>query len=43
MNWDDCFRDFQHFLRLEKSLSGNSIEAYSSDIQKFRRYLEVQQ
>ncbi|HYW97413.1 MAG TPA: site-specific integrase, partial [Bacteroidales bacterium] len=41
MNWDDCFRDFQHFLRLEKSLSENSIEAYSADILKFRRYLEA--
>ncbi len=41
MNWDDSFRDFQHFLRLEKSLSGNSIDAYSADILKFRRFLEI--
>ncbi len=42
MNWDDCFGDFQHFLRLEKSLSGNSVEAYSADIQKFMRYFTMQ-
>ncbi len=41
MNWDDAFRDFQHFLRLEKSLSANSVEAYSTDIQKFIRFLNI--
>ncbi len=41
MNWDDCYRDFQHFLRLEKSLSANSVDAYSADIKKFRKYLEL--
>lgn len=40
MNWDDNFKDFQHFLRLEKSLSENSIEAYSSDLNKLIQYLE---
>ena len=39
MDWKDAFRDFQHFLRLEKSLSANSVEAYSADIQKFIQFL----
>jgi integrase/recombinase XerD len=40
MNWEDSFKDFQHFLRLEKSLSDNSIEAYSNDLRKLIQYLE---
>ena len=38
--WDDQIKDFRTFLKLEKSLSGNSIEAYSSDIMKLIQYLE---
>lgn len=41
MNWDDGLKDFQHFLQLEKSLSQNSIEAYSSDIKKLIQFLEI--
>jgi integrase/recombinase XerD len=40
MNWEDSFKDFQHFLRLEKSLSENSIEAYSNDLRKLIQYFE---
>lgn len=42
MTWEDSFKDFQHFLRLEKSLSGNSIEAYSNDLKKLMQFLEMQ-
>jgi len=40
MTWIDDQKDFSHFLRLEKSLSENSVEAYTSDIGKFIQYLE---
>lgn len=39
LKWDDYIRDFIYFLKLEKSLSSNSVEAYSSDINKFLQYL----
>lgn len=41
MIWEDSFKDFQHFLRLEKSLSVNSIEAYSNDLKKLIQFLRM--
>ena len=38
--WDDNVNDFIHFLRLEKSLSENSVQAYLSDISKLIQYFE---
>jgi integrase/recombinase XerD len=43
MNWNDNIKDFQHFLRLEKSLSENSILAYSADINKLLQFFECHQ
>ncbi|MFW5821467.1 MAG: site-specific tyrosine recombinase XerD [Bacteroidota bacterium] len=40
MNWEDSLKDFTYFLRLEKSLSINSIKAYSADLKKFKDYLD---
>jgi integrase/recombinase XerD len=40
MNWTDYIKDFQYFLKLEKSLSGNSVDAYTADIKKLVQYLE---
>ena len=40
MNWEDSLKDFTYFLRLEKSLSINSIKAYSTDLKKFKEYLD---
>jgi len=40
MDWSDYISDFKIFLKLEKSLSKNSVEAYSSDIYKLVQYLE---
>ena len=40
MNWDHYTKDFEAFLRLEKSLSANSIEAYLGDVTKLASYLE---
>jgi integrase/recombinase XerD len=41
MNWEICIRQFETYLQLEKSLSGNSVEAYLRDIRKLPQYLEV--
>ena len=38
ITWKQSFRNFETYLRLEKSLSENSIEAYLSDVLKLERY-----
>jgi integrase/recombinase XerD len=37
--WKEAIKDFEIFLRLEKSLSPNSIEAYLYDVSKLEQYL----
>jgi len=39
-NWTDCINEFSNYLRIERSLSENSIGAYLSDIDKLRDYCE---
>jgi integrase/recombinase XerD len=34
LSWKQAIKDFETYLRLEKSLSENSIEAYTDDVQK---------
>jgi len=41
MNWKILIRQFRDYLRIERSLSGNSVEAYEHDIVKFMQYLEL--
>ena len=43
MNWTPYTKGFSAFLKLEKSLSQNSIEAYSRDVLKLIQYLEYHQ
>jgi integrase/recombinase XerD len=38
LGWKQSFRNFEIYLRLEKSLSQNSIEAYLNDVSKLERY-----
>jgi len=38
LNWKQSFRNFETYLRLEKSLSENSVEAYLNDVIKLERY-----
>ncbi|MFW5886773.1 MAG: site-specific tyrosine recombinase XerD [Bacteroidota bacterium] len=38
--WKEFERDFINYLRLEKSLSENSIQAYSADLSKLMSYFE---
>ncbi|NRA92646.1 MAG: site-specific tyrosine recombinase XerD [Psychroserpens sp.] len=40
MNWKHSIKDYQHFLKIERGLSLNSVENYSRDIEKLVRYLE---
>ncbi len=42
MSWQPYIKDFRMFLQLEKSLSANSIEAYSRDIDKLVCFMELQ-
>ncbi len=38
LGWKESFKNFENYLRLEKSLSENSIQAYLDDIQKLERF-----
>jgi len=40
LDWRSAIKGFQSYLKLEKSLSGNSIEAYSRDIEKLHQFAE---
>ena len=38
LTWKQAIKDFETYLRLEKSLSENSIEAYSDDVRKLEKF-----
>jgi integrase/recombinase XerD len=38
LTWKQSFRNFETYLRLEKSLSDNSVEAYLNDVCKLEKY-----
>jgi integrase/recombinase XerD len=38
ITWKEAIKDFEIYLRLEKSLSPNSIEAYLNDVEKLESY-----
>lgn len=40
-SWELDIRDFRNYLKLERSLSENSIEAYVRDISKLAQYVEL--
>ena len=40
MKWDDSIKGFEEYLRLEKGLSQNSINAYINDINKLVDFLK---
>ncbi len=42
MDWHSAIKGFQSYLKLEKSLSKNSIEAYSRDIDKLYQFSDSQ-
>ncbi|MBN1927064.1 MAG: site-specific tyrosine recombinase XerD [Prolixibacteraceae bacterium] len=41
MKWDDSIKGFEEYLRLEKGLSQNSINAYINDINKLMDFLKT--
>lgn len=41
MNWDFYIKQFKNYLRLERSLSDNSIEAYIHDVVKLKQFTEI--
>lgn len=43
MDWHSTLKEYEGFLKLEKGLSANSVEAYMADIQKLIQYLQLQQ
>lgn len=38
-DWNEAAKEFETFLRLEKSLSPNSVEAYMNDVSKLSKYI----
>ena len=42
MDWQRDIRDFETWLRLEKGLADNSVEAYLRDVGQMRRFMEDQ-
>ncbi|MGK9126268.1 site-specific tyrosine recombinase XerD [Olivibacter sp. SA151] len=38
MDWESAIKDFKQYLRLERSLAKNSIEAYLHDVEKLRQH-----
>ena len=38
VDWNSQIRAFEHYLRLEKAVSKNTLEAYLHDIRRFERY-----
>ncbi len=43
MEWNSAIREFSTYLKLEKSMSGNSVEAYIHDIERFFQFVQLQQ
>ncbi|MFO7829918.1 MAG: site-specific tyrosine recombinase XerD [Bacteroidales bacterium] len=41
MTWDTAIIQFKNFLKLEKSLSANTIAAYEADLRKFVTFLDI--
>ncbi len=42
-NWDDFINDFKSYLKLERSLSPNSVEAYIRDVEKLKDFIDIHQ
>jgi len=41
MSWPSYIKGFKSYLQLERSLSGNSVEAYEHDIEKLHQYAQA--
>jgi integrase/recombinase XerD len=43
MTWPSHIEQFKNYLKLERSLSGNSVEAYIRDVEKLHQYFQLQE
>ena len=43
MKWETATKQFKNYLKLERSLASNSIQAYLADISKLIRFLEIEE
>ncbi|MEC8723436.1 MAG: site-specific tyrosine recombinase XerD [Bacteroidota bacterium] len=41
MKWSPALNDFQHYLKIERGLSQNTVHSYCLDVQKLMRYLQT--
>lgn len=41
MNWELLIKQYTHYLKIERSLSANSVEAYEHDAQLLRQFMEM--
>ena len=41
MTWLQALKDYQHYLKIERGLSKNSIKSYSYDVEKLMKFLET--
>jgi integrase/recombinase XerD len=41
MKWKDAIKDYQLYMKIERGLSKNSLQSYTSDIEKLLRFLEL--
>lgn len=41
MNWNNALKDYQHYLRLERGLSENSISSYTFDMEKIISFIHT--
>lgn len=41
MNWNSYIKQFTNYLKLERSLSENSIQAYTRDVEKLNQFMEM--
>jgi integrase/recombinase XerD len=40
MTWEEATKDFRNYLKIERSLSENSVEAYDDDLTKLKHFFE---
>jgi len=41
MKWSPALNDFQHYLKIERGLSQNTVHSYRLDVQKLMRYIQT--
>ncbi|MCB0375092.1 MAG: site-specific tyrosine recombinase XerD [Sinomicrobium sp.] len=41
LTWSNALKDYSHYLKIERGLSGNSVQNYVLDVQKLVRFLEA--